>query len=707
MSMYIIWIIFIYLKIKLKVILNEINPINNLEKNQIRSLFSQAYTANIAIFVGGCLIVIAFILANENDNIVWFLSVLTISLGGRIFIALRANKGVGEDLTKYANYYIILTFILGLNFSFLYFISFNSNNHELRALLTVVSFGLITGAIASLAVWLRAYFAFIIPQSISLFTYYYINEGIIAALAIIVFIVFIVRIAINFNSNFKDGRALVSENIKLISAMEQEITTRKKAQQELENNKFELEDKINDRTLALEASNQSLNQQIDKIQTIEKELEFLAYYDSLTGLPNKNLFIDDVKRAITQAKRTESLLGVLFIDLDRFKNINDSYGHHIGDELLKSVAVRLREVLRDSDIISRNGGDEFSVLIENMKDAREPFVVANKIVKCLNERFIIKHHNVHIGASVGISMFPLDGKGALELIEMADTAMYESKKLGRNNFQFYSSAMSNQIADRLKLENALRYALSNNEFYIVYQPQIDIIKNKTIGLEALLRWNSPIFGIIPPSEFITILEDTGLIYSVGEWVILEVINFIKSGHSHNTKVSINLSVLQCGVSNYSRKIKTFFDDSGIDPSLVEFEVTETLLINDFNQTEMFLSDISNLGCTVALDDFGTGYTSFSYLTKLPIDIIKIDKSLVSEVNLKDELQNIILAIVTMSKSLGIDNVFEGVETQEELEIIKKVGGTIIQGYLFSKPIESADVSPWLLSESTDNTKYSL
>lgn len=640
------------------------------------------------------------------DNVVWFVSVLVICLGCRFLIALRVNKGVGEDLAKYTNYYVILSFILGLNFSFLHFISFNLNNHELRALLTVVSFGLITGAIASLAVWLRAYFAFIFPQSISLLSYYYLTEGIIAALAIIVFIVFIVRIAINFNSNFKDGRALISENIKLISAMENEITIRKKAQVDLEHNKLDLEDKIKERTVALETSNQSLNVQIDKIQTIEKELELLAYYDSLTGLPNRNLFIDDVKRAITQAKRTESLLGVLFIDLDRFKNINDSYGHHIGDELLKSVALRLKEVLRDSDIISRNGGDEFSVLIENMKDALEPFIVSKKIVKCLNEKFIIKHHNVHIGASVGISMYPLDGKNALELIDMADTAMYESKKLGRNNFQFYSSAMSNKISDRLKLENALRDALNNNEFYLVYQPQVDIESNKTIGLEALLRWNSPVFGVVPPSKFINILEDTGLIYSVGEWVILEVINFIKSGNTHGIKVSINLSVLQCGVSNYSRKIKSFIDKSEIEPSLVEFEITETLLINDFNQTEIFLSDISDLGCTIALDDFGTGYTSFSYITKLPIDVIKIDKSLVSDVQNKKELHNIILAIATMSNSLGIDNVYEGVETQEELEIIKQIGGTIIQGYLFSKPIESADVSSWLLNESTHSKDYS-
>ena len=560
--------------------------------------------------------------------------------------------------------------------------------------MTIISFGLITAAIGSLAVWLKAYFAFIIPQSISLFIYMYLDGGSLVALSIVVFFIFISKIAMNFNENFKKGQELIAENLKLISNMENEITSRKKAQTELENNKNTLKDKIKERTLALELSNNSLNEQIGKRRVFEKELEYIAYYDSLTDLPNRNLFIEDVKRAITQAKRTNTLLSVLFIDLDRFKNINDSYGHQIGDELLRGVAERLSNVLRDSDIIARNGGDEFSILIENMTDAREPYIVANKIINSLNEKFIIQHHNVHIGASIGISMYPLDGQEALELIGMADTAMFASKKAGRNQLHYYSSAMSNQIADRLMLENSLRDALANNEFYLVYQPQVDLITNETIGFEALLRWSNPEHGLVPPFKFINILEDTGLIYSVGEWVILEVIKFIQSGQSNNTKVSINLSALQCGVSNYSDRIKTFINESGVNPALLEFEITETLLIDDFNQTEVFLSDISALGCTIALDDFGTGYTSFSYLAKLPIDVIKIDRSFITDIHLKKELQNIVLAIVTMSNSLGIENVFEGVETTNELEIVKELGGTVIQGYLYSKPIESSEVADW-------------
>ena len=681
------------------------HSINNLKQNQIRSLFSQAYISNISIFIGSLLIIAAFNISNEKGYVGWFFTLLVFSLSCRLIIAYKSRNTKEQDLTKYANYYVFFSFVVGLDFSYLYLVTYNVELHELRSLLTVISFGLMTASIGSLCVWLKAYLAFIIPQAIALFVYFYLHDGALVALAIILFFVFIVKVAMNFNAKFKYEHELISDNIKLISEMENEILSRKEAQVELEKNKFDLEDKIKERTLALELSNNSLNEQIGKRRVFEKELEYIAYYDTLTHLPNRNLFVEDVKRAITQAKRTQSLMGVLFIDLDRFKNINDSYGHHIGDELLKSVANRLTEELRDSDFIARNGGDEFSILIENMQDAREPFVVADKIIKCLNQKFIIKHHNVHIGASIGISMYPLDSNEALELISMADTAMYESKKIGTNQFQFYSSAMSNQIADRLMIENALRDALSNEEFHLVYQPQVDIVNQVTTGFEALIRWNSPIFGVVPPFKFISILEDTGLIYSVGEWVILKVIDFIKLGKSHGKKVSINLSALQCGVSNYSDKIKRFILDAQIDPKLVEFEITETLLIDDFSQTEMFLTDISNIGCTIALDDFGTGYTSFSYLAKLPIDVIKIDRSFITDIHLKKELENIVLAIVTMSKSLGLKNVFEGVETTNELEVIKELGGTVIQGYLFSKPIEESDINAWFEQEKPMNSKY--
>ena len=620
---------------------------------------------------------------------------MIVSVGARILLTYYVNKNIGVDLERFARYYVIACLFLGLNFSFFTLVHYGVEDIELRIFMTIINLGLITASIATLAVWMKAYIAFALPQIFALIGLYILNDNISIALSAIVFSIFMLKVAKNFNANFIEGRLLIDENIKLISGMTKEIQDRKEAQLDLERHKAMLEDMIQERTKELQETNFNLKNQIDKRQVVEKKLEFLAYNDELTGLPNRTLFIEAVKSALLQAKRNETLLSVLFVDLDRFKNINDSHGHDVGDKLLKIVSDRLKETLRDSDTIARNGGDEFSVLIENMKDIREPFVVANKIIDSMNEKFEVEGHNVHIGASVGIATYPLDGNDALELLKLADTAMYEAKKEGGNNFQFYSSSMSYQITDRLMLETALHSALGNNEFYLVYQPQVNAKTNTTEGFEALIRWNSPEFGLISPAKFIPILEETGLIYSVGEWIICEVLNFIKEGKSNNIKVSINLSALQCGVAGYSNKIKGFIENTDIDPKLVEFEVTESLLINDFSSTEMFLTDISRLGCTIALDDFGTGYTSFSYLTKLPIDVIKVDRSLITDIHENRNLQDIVKAIITMSKSLNIENVFEGIETKDELDMITEISDeAIIQGFYFSKPLDKDGVCEW-------------
>ena len=651
----------------------------------------------------GFLVAGVFIYAGEKDYILLFITVLVLSVSFRIFITYYVTKNISVELEKFARYYVIASLFLGLNFSFITLVHYGVEDSELRIFMTIINIGLITAAIATLAVWMKAYIAFALPQIFALFGVYVLNDNIYVALSTIVFSVLMLKVAKDFNTKFKESRLLIDENIKLITGMTKEIQDRKKAQLDLENHKTKLEEMIQERTKELEEINFNLENQIEIRQVVEKELEFLAYNDELTGLPNRTLFIEKVKSALFQAKRNETLLSVLFIDLDRFKNINDSHGHNVGDKILIEVASRLQETLRDSDTIARNGGDEFSILIENMKGIREPFVVANKIIDSMNKKFVVDGHNVHIGASVGISTYPLDGDDALELLKLADTAMYEAKKEGGNHFQFYSSTMSNQITDRLMLETALHSALENNEFFLVYQPQVNANTNKTEGFEALIRWDSPEYGLISPTKFIPILEDTGLIYSVGEWIIFQVLNFIKEGKSNNIKVSINLSALQCGVANYSSKIKEFIDNVGIDPKLVEFEVTESLLISDFNSTEMFLTDISRLGCTIALDDFGTGYTSFSYLTKLPIDIIKVDRSLITDIHENKNLQDIVKAIITMSKSLNIENVFEGIETKDELDMITEISNeAIIQGFYFSKPLNEDAVCEWFINQTNSN-----
>jgi EAL domain-containing protein (putative c-di-GMP-specific phosphodiesterase class I) len=333
-----------------------------------------------------------------------------------------------------------------------------------------------------------------------------------------------------------------------------------------------------------------------------------------------------------------------------------------------------------------------------MNNSDEAVLVAQKLIECMTDIFVIESHKIHIGASVGISIYPDDGNSAIDLLRDADTAMFSAKKAGGNRLQFYDESMSNKLRARLVLENELHYALDRNEFFIMYQPQVNCETGETVGFEALLRWNCAALGLIGPYQFVPLLEETGLIYSVGEWVIKEVISFIHSGSAGNARVAVNLSALQFGDIGLVRLINNEIKRTGIEPSRIEFEITESLLINDFETTEKFLMELHKVGCSIALDDFGTGYTSMTYLTRLPIDSIKVDQSFVRNIDTNSGLENIVRAIVNMSQSLGMDNVFEGVETNEELDVVKKLNGKIIQGYLFSKPLNIEDIDEWLNGE---------
>lgn len=642
-------------------------------------------------------VVVAFFSATELRYIGWFVGFFLIFSSTRVLLVHLFKKRSSTDYYfRFAQYYTLACFFLGLVWGGLSLSHFDLNNNELRTFLTIVNLGLITAAVGSLSVWMKAYLAFSVPQVVSLMAVNVINNNVLLAVAIFVFFWFMLLVAKNSNQKFKEGRLLIQENIKLIDKMDVEIQSRKLAQFNLEKSQEVLEDLVKERTGELLEKNLDLKEQIDKRCEVEKDLEHLAYYDVLTGLPNRTLLIERLKEAVAKAKRKKSLFSVLFVDLDRFKTINDSLGHSIGDQLIKQVAIRIKSALRESDIVARNGGDEFVIIIEDMNDVREAFIVAEKVIKCISKLFEIGGHNVHIGTSVGISIYPLDGEDALDLLKMSDTAMYCAKEIGSNNFEFYSSEMSNRIKSRLELENELRDAVKNKDFHMVYQPQVDIINNKTFGFEALIRWKSERFGHVSPVEFVPVLEETGMIYSVGEWIIEDVVAFIKSGKAKDTKVSINLSALQCGVTKYSEKIKSYIAAAQIDPALIEFEITESVLINDFSKTEAFLTSINQLGCTIALDDFGTGYTSFSYLAKLPIDVIKIDRSLISGIDKQRSLQDIVKAIVTMCQSLGIENVFEGVETEEELHVVRQLNAKIIQGYYFSKPLGVTEIGNWFV-----------
>jgi diguanylate cyclase (GGDEF)-like protein len=603
-----------------------------------------------------------------------------------------------RKLKFFLNSHILITLIIGFCWGLFAYMQIHYDDDALRNLVLLLNFGLISASIATLSSVIRAYLAYMLPQSIIIFYVFLTIESdhnIYMVIAYSVFTTVMILTSAGVNKSHRKEIQLKLYNSELINDLSKEIGTREKVQFELENNKRELEIKVQARTRELVDINNNLERVIDKKEQAEQTLQYLAYHDELTGMPNRNTLVDRIGQSIKKSSRDRQQMAIVFFDLDRFKNVNDSLGHAVGDELLQEVASRLYSTLRNNDTISRNGGDEFVVVLEELEDTNEAIHVAKKTIDCLTKTFEIQSHKIHLGVSVGISIYPTDGVTPLELLRNADTAMYRAKKAGGNQFQFYDESMSRQLRDRLKLEHELHNALLNDEFYLEYQPQISCLSGVTTGFEALMRWNNKKYGEIPPDQFIPLLEETGLIYSVGQWVVSQVIDFISINHAKGITFSINLSALQCNDLAFVCFVREKIEQSGIDPSQIEFEITESLLIKDFEKTKLLLDEMHAIGCAIALDDFGTGYTSMSYLARLPIDIIKVDKALVHNIDVNNNLMSIVKAIVTMSDGLGIKNIFEGVETMAELAIIKKMGGEIIQGFLFSKPLDTEDAIKWL------------
>jgi diguanylate cyclase (GGDEF)-like protein len=682
---------------------------NTLLKKQVEPLFKATLSGGLANIFSACLIFIFFYNTSHEKHVI-ILSVCITALSIiRIFISEHYLKNKNNKLTAYIYSHVFLTCLTGIAWAGLAYIQLNVEDDSLRSLVFLIIFGLIAGSIATLSSLNLAYLAYMMPQSIAIF-YVFLNldteYNLYMGGAFAIYTAFMIATSINFNRRFINELELRFKNKTLIFDLNEEVIHREQAQIELEKNKRELEKKVKARTKDLFKINTSLKNVIEKKEQAENSLQHIAYHDELTGLPNRNLLVDRITQSIKTSSRNNQQMAILFLDLDRFKNINDSLGHTIGDKLLQEVASRLYSTLRSHDTISRNGGDEFVIVLERLKDSNEAIYVAKKIIARLKNTFEIHSHKIHIGASIGISLYPGDGNTPLILLRNADTAMYRAKQSGGNQLQFYDKSMSNQLRDRLELENELHNALDDNEFYMVYQPQINCVNGKTTGFESLIRWDNAKYGEIPPAQFIPLLEETGLIYSVGEWVVSQVIAFAILHNDKNICFSINLSALQCNDLSFVNYVKNEIHRNRIIPSQIEFEITETLLVKDFEKTKSFLNGLHSIGCAIALDDFGTGYTSMSYLARLPIDIIKIDKSLIHNINNSDNLQSIVRAIVTMSKSLGMKNIFEGVETNAELKQIKKMNGKIIQGFLFSKPLKANDAVEWLnMEEKSSKLRY--
>ncbi len=429
------------------------------------------------------------------------------------------------------------------------------------------------------------------------------------------------------------------------------------------------------------------------------EMEHLAYHDALTGLPNRPLFMDRLILALAQATRSNQKLAVFFLDLDRFKDINDSLGHSTGDSLLKAVAERIRRCIREGDTVARFGGDEFTLLIPRVDHVEDAAKIAQKILETLKIPFSIFDHELFVTTSIGISMYPTDGGDPETLLRNADSAMYRAKDQGRDNYQLYAPAMNARALERLALENMLRKALSHRELVLYYQPVADMRTKSIVGVEALIRWQHPERGLVSPAHFISIAETSGLIIPIGDWVLRTACRQTKLWQKridHELTVAVNLSARQFQQPNLTEEIAEVLEETGLDPGCLELEITESSAMQNAENTIYTLRELKALGVRIAMDDFGTGYSSLSYLKRFPIDILKLDQSFVREITTDASDAAIATAVIAMAHSLNLKVIGEGVETEEQFAFLQRQKCDYIQGYLFSPPQSAETLEAYLL-----------
>jgi len=437
----------------------------------------------------------------------------------------------------------------------------------------------------------------------------------------------------------------------------------------------------------------ALQTDITEKKLAEERIFHLAHYDDLTGLPNRAFFLDKINYKLQKVSESRKKMAVLFLDLDNFKLINDTMGHDSGDELLKIVARHLRSSVRESDIVSRLGGDEFTIALPNIESKEEIEVVAEKILSITNDTVLLGHKEITISSSIGVSVFPDDAKDVESLLKYADIAMYRAKSDGKNKVEFFTDELMSENLERHTLENELRQAIQNNEFELYYQPQVITESGEIRAVEALIRWNHPVKGLIPPFTFIPVLEDSGLITEVGKWVLTEACTQLVALKElgFNLRMSVNISANQLRDDHLLEYIPQILNFRSIEPKELELEITETSLLQNTDRTITLLNALSGIGVGLSLDDFGTGYSSLSYLKKLPIDTLKIDRSFVRDIPNDQHDTAIVTTIIAMARTLDLKVVAEGVETEEQLNFLQENGCDILQGYYFSKPVNAEDL----------------
>jgi diguanylate cyclase (GGDEF)-like protein/PAS domain S-box-containing protein len=474
-----------------------------------------------------------------------------------------------------------------------------------------------------------------------------------------------------------------------------DITDCKQAERALREMNAVLEARVGQRTQELEKLNSSLLKEIAGRKSYEAQLEYQAKYDSLTELPNRSLLKDRLSHALTQAQRSKSLVAVFFLDLDRFKLINDSLGHAAGDALLRNVSTRLQASVRKSDTVARLGGDEFVIVLEQISNEHDAMVIANQVLEKMDTPFTLDGQEFYVSCTIGISMFPANGEDPDTLIKNADTAMHRGKDRGRNSVGFYTSDMNARVIEHFTLQHGLRQALDAEQFTLFYQPQLSAKDLRVMGVEALIRWHIPQTRTMLPAEFIPLAEETGLIVPIGAWVLRKACAQVKEWQRQQLpipQVAVNLSPRQFIEAGLPELVARTLEDTGLEPCCLELEITENLLMKDIEGGITTLGALKKIGVKLAIDDFGTGYSSLNYLKRFPIDRLKIDQSFVRDIITDPDDAAITQAIITLAHNLGLTVIAEGVENQAQAAFLRARRCDQMQGYLYSRPICAEEIA---------------
>jgi len=429
-------------------------------------------------------------------------------------------------------------------------------------------------------------------------------------------------------------------------------------------------------------------------QRLLSKVEHQAYHDSLTDLPNRLKFEEELNQSVDNAKESNERLAVLFIDLDGFKAINDVFGHSVGDELLRSVSGRLRSVFNSKDLLCRMGGDEFAVLLQKVESLNDVMELSERTINELAPQYMVGGVTVSVGASIGISLFPDDSGSAANLLKNADIAMYQAKSKGKNCVQYFSNKMAQRFKERVETEKELGEAINNQELELVYQPKVSISNKNVTGAEVLLRWNHPTRGYISPNDFIPIAEESGLIIPIGDWVLeqacKQLVQWQSAGHD-KLSIAVNVSLQQFSTGHFVEVVQRILQSTGLDASFLNIELTESLVLVEVERTVKKLLTLKDMGVSVSIDDFGTGFSSLRYLQDLPLDFLKIDRSFIQKLDDTDPELSLVNTIIRMAESFGLDTVAEGVETEDQLQKVVGLGCDCIQGFLFSKPVKPEEL----------------